>query len=134
MGKIDPGKQPNSLYYPSAFWIQVNQVLAVFLTTMGLAVLAVALRYTFWGPDISLVLQLIFFFLLFADAVCYFVAAWGVRRGKKWVCPFTIALLVVNILAAIFDDIGLADIVVMGFNLLMLVMLFYSKKEIYGSK
>lgn len=113
----------------------LRNVLIVLLGVMGFAVLAVAVRYTFWGPEIALVLRLIFFFLLFTDAVCYFVAAWGVRRGKKWVYTFTIALLAVNILAVIFDDIGLVDIVAMGFNLLMLIMLFYSKKEIYvGSK
>lgn len=100
---------------------------------MGFAVLTVAVRYTFWSPDISPILKTIFFILLGGDAVCYFVAAWGVRRGVKWTYLFTIGLIVINILAAIFDDVGLTDLVAAGINILMLVMLFYGNRKMYGS-
>jgi hypothetical protein len=109
--------------------IIVKKLLTVLLIVVGMAVLAVAVRYTFWPLDISLTLKIIFFVLLGGDAICYFVAAWGVAKNVKWLYPFTIALLVINTLGAIFDDIGLADIIASGINIVLLIMLIYVYKK-----
>ncbi|HOE15551.1 MAG TPA: hypothetical protein PLH82_02700, partial [Candidatus Paceibacterota bacterium] len=62
-------------------------------------------------------------------AICYFVAAWGILKNKKWLFPWTVALLIVNILALIFDDIGVIDISYGIFNFLILALVIYSYRK-----
>lgn len=107
----------------------MKKILTILLSLMGAGVLAVAVRYTFWGPDIPLVLRLIFFFLLFADAVCYFVAAWGVAKNIKKIYPLTIALLIINVFGTIFDDIGFVDIAAAAINIIIIILLVYNHRK-----
>jgi len=107
----------------------MKKILAVLLSLVGAGVLAVAINYTFFGPDLPLVLRLIFFFLLFADAVCYFVAAWGIFKKIKKIYPLTIALLVINALGIIFDDIGFVDIATAGVNIVIIILLIYDHQK-----
>jgi len=106
----------------------MKKILTILLALFGLGTLAVTVNYIFFGPEIPLALKVIFFALLFADTVCYFGAAWGVWKNIKWIYPLTIALLVVNALGLIFDDIGLVDILVAIFNIFVLVLLVYNRK------
>lgn len=107
----------------------IRSILAIFLVLFGLGTVVVAINYTFFSPDILLVLRLVFFFLLLTDAVCYFVAAWGVAKNIKWVYPLTIILLIVNILGLIFDDFGLIDASAAVVNIIILVLLVYNHKK-----
>ncbi len=106
------------------------KILAILLTLSGLGTLAVGIRYSFFGPDILLTLKIIFFALLFADAICYFGAAWGVLKNIKWLFPLTIALLIVNALGIIFDDIGLVDILAFLVNVIILVLVIYNHNKL----
>ena len=106
----------------------VKKILFYLLILSGLAVLLVAANYTFFSPNIPFVLRLIFFLLLLIDATCYFATAWGIFKNIKWLFWPTIVLLVLNTLAAIFDDFGLVDALASAFNLLVLIsFIFWSK-------
>jgi len=107
----------------------IEKILTVSFVLVGLGVLAVAVNYTFFGPDIPLVLRVIFFSLLFTDAICYFVAAWGVWKNIKWLYPLIIALLAINIIGIIFDDIGFVDIAAAVYNVILLVLLIHNHNK-----
>jgi hypothetical protein len=96
---------------------------------MGLGVLAAGTFYAVEPEMASLPIRLIFLFLLLADAVCYFVAAWGVCRDIKWVYPLAVILLIINTLALIFDNIGVIDLSVAAFNILLLILLIINHKK-----
>lgn len=105
-----------------------SKILVILLILSGIGTLLAAAGYPIYNPSLALNLRLIFFFLLFADAVCYFVAAWGANKNIKWLYPLTIALLVINALGLIFDDIGLVDISFSLFNILILIILIYNHR------
>jgi uncharacterized membrane protein len=108
----------------------MKKIPTILLTLFGLGTLAVAIRYSFFGPEIALNLKIIFFALLFADAVCYLIAAWGMWKNIKWIYPLTVALLVVNALAIIFDNIGLIDILAFLVNVIILVLVIYNHNKL----
>lgn len=108
----------------------LKKFLILILVLLGLLTLTVAVYYPINTTSISLTLRLMFFLLLSADAICYFVAAWGILISKKWFFPWTVALLVVNILALIFDDIGIIDLAYGVFNLLILILVIYYNRKI----
>ena len=103
----------------------LKKIIIISLIISGLSTSVVAVYYPINTVSISLALRLMFFLLLFADAICYFVAAWGILKNMKWLFPWTVALLVVNILALIFDDIGIIDLAYGIFNLLILILVVY---------
>ena len=108
----------------------LQKILVALFILVGLAVAAVAIRYSIFATTVALNLRLIFFAILFADAICFFVAAWGVAKNIKWLYPLTIALLVVNALGLIFDDIGFADIAATAINILLLILLIVNHRKI----
>ena len=108
----------------------LKKFLVLILVLLGLLTLAVAVYYPINTTSISLALRVMFFLLLSADAICYFVAAWGILINKKWLFPWTVALLVVNILALIFDDIGAIDLAFGVFNILILILVIYYNRKI----
>ena len=103
--------------------------LAYLLILLGLGVLAAAAGYPIYNPTVPLNWRLVLSLFLLADAACYFTAAWEVLKGIKWLSLPTMALLTINALAVIFDDIGLPDIIFLALNTSALALLIYSKKK-----
>lgn len=108
----------------------VKKILTALLIAMGLAVLAVVVGYPLLNGEIPANVIWIISVLMGADAICYFVAAWGVAKNVKWLYPLTTALLIVNALGAIFDDIGVIDVIFMVANTLILILLLNYRKKI----
>jgi hypothetical protein len=108
----------------------LRSFLIALLSIMGVAVSAVAVGYPLLNSEISTNVVLAISVLMGADAVCYFVATWGVAKKIKWLYPPTVVLLVVNILGAIFDDIGVVDIIFVMVNALILILLLNYQKKI----
>lgn len=67
---------------------------------------------------------------LFFAITPYFVVAWGVAKNVKWLYPLTTALLIVNALGTIFDDVGVIDVVFMVANTLILILLLNYRKKL----
>jgi len=108
----------------------MKRILTLILTFLGLAIVAVVVGYPLLDAEIPENVIWIISLLMGADAICYFVAAWGVAKNVKWLYPLTTALLIVNTLGAIFDDIGVIDVVFMVTNTLILVLLLNYRKKI----
>jgi len=107
----------------------LKKIISILLIISGLSTFVVAVYYPVNATTVSFSLKMIFFLLLFTDAVCYFVATWGILKNKKWLFPWTVALLVINILGLIFDDIGAIDITYGIFNFLILVLVIYNHQK-----
>ncbi len=97
---------------------------------MGLAVLAVVVGYPLLNREIPANVIWLISLLMGADAICYFVVAWGVAKNVKWMYPLTTALLIVNALGTIFDDVGVIDVVFMVANTLILILLLNYRKKL----
>lgn len=108
----------------------LRSFLIALLSIMGVAVSAVAVGYPLLNSEISANVVLIISVLMGMDAVCYFIAAWGVAKNMKWLYLPVIFLLVINILGAIFDDIGVIDVVFVVANILTLTFLYNYQKKI----
>ena len=108
----------------------MKKILTVLLIMMGLGILAAATFFAIEPEMVSLVILLVFLALLLIDAICYFVAAWGISKGVKWLYWPTIGILGINISGLVFDNIGFVDISVALFNILILILLIvYHKHE-----
>lgn len=108
--------------------LALPKIIATILILSGLGILAAAIFYALEPEMASLKIRLIFLALLTADAICYFIAAWGVQRSIKRLYFWTLALLSINFIALIFDDTGVIDLTVAGLNLLLLVMVILNFK------
>ncbi len=108
----------------------LKSILTILLSAMGLAVLAVVVGYPLLNGEIPANVIWLISVLMGVDAICYFVAAWGVAKNVKWLYPLTTALLIVNALGAIFDDVGVIDVVFMVANTLILILLLNYRKKL----
>jgi len=108
----------------------LRNTLITLLVLMGLAVLAVVVGYPLLNGEIPTNVIWLISVLMGADAICYFVAAWGVAKNIKWLYPLTTALLIVNALGVIFDDIGVIDVIFMVANTLILILLLNYRKKL----
>jgi len=106
----------------------IKNLLIILLSLSGLAILAMVAFWALEGEMASRLILLVFLTLMLFDAIGYFVAAWGVCRNIRKLYPWTLALLTINIIALIFDQIGVIDLTVGGINLLLLILVIYNHK------
>lgn len=107
----------------------MKKVLAALFIIMGLMILAVMAFFAIEPEMTSLPVLLTFLALFVIDAICYFVAAWGVSKNIKRLYWPTIAVLGINILALVFDNIGIVDISVALYNILLLILFIINMRR-----
>lgn len=107
-----------------------NILIALFvLSGLGIIVVAINNLVVLSNMNIPVVVSVIFGNLLAIDALFYFLVAWGLHKKTKWAFTMGLILVAVNILALIFDDFGLADVLAALFNLLLGAMLVIDRKN-----
>ena len=75
-------------------------------------------------------IYLLYAVLMLADAVVMLVCGLYIDRKNKTTFWFAVSALALNIFLTIFDQVGLVDILFVLLNLITLVILFVSRKEI----
>jgi hypothetical protein len=75
-------------------------------------------------------IYLVYAVLMLADAVVMLVCGLYIDRKHKVIFWFAVSALALNIFLTIFDQVGLVDILFALLNLMTLVILFMSRKEI----
>jgi len=109
----------------------LRKSLVVLFILAGLGIIFVAVYYLVSASnrDISFVIRLVLSLLMGLDALGYLLVAWGLSKNISWIYPFALVLLIINVLALFFDDIGWADISAILFNILFGVLLIIDKKH-----
>jgi lysylphosphatidylglycerol synthetase-like protein (DUF2156 family) len=68
-------------------------------------------------------------FAMFIEAAVLLFCFFGLKRRSKRIFWLTIAILAVNVIATIFDQIGMIDILYMLLNLIAIILLYLSRNE-----
>jgi hypothetical protein len=98
--------------------IAVNGVIWVLLAAVGLTRAS------------SITSTMAFVYLLaLTDAAVLLWLAWRLGSRSRWVYYFALAVIVVNAVLSITDEIGLADIAVLGLNLVTLALLLSTRSR-----
>lgn len=95
------------------------------LGIFGVVILVSAMFFMVTNTHVMFLIRLIMASILFLDAICYFVAAWGIAKNIRWIENLTVFLLAINALGVIFDDIGFYDILTLVSNIILLFMLIF---------
>lgn len=111
----------------------LHHLLIFLLALTGVGLLVLAVFYYQTQTNIATNVRAIIAGLFFLDAIFYFVVAWGVCRKIKWLYWCGIALVAVNAVAIIFDDIGFYDIIASLINIPLLIMLISDRKQLNPS-
>lgn len=106
--------------------IMMKKIISVLLAFFGILTLITGIYYYANTPLIDKTIRTIMFSLFVADAIFYLAASWGVFKKIRWLFWPTIALLAVNILALVFDDIGWVDLSAGFYNLIIIILLLTS--------
>jgi hypothetical protein len=65
--------------------------------------------------------------LMFANAVVLTAIGWGLGTRRWWFYYLALLVLLVNIVLGMTDQVGLADVLVMALNAVMLVLVFVNR-------
>lgn len=84
--------------------------------------------------SVPITIRTIFLLLLTLDAILYFVASWVVAKKIKRFFYAVIFLLSINIIALIFDDVGLVDLLAGFYNLMLIILLAINLKKENGKR
>jgi len=68
-------------------------------------------------------------FAMFVEAAVLLFCFFGLKKRSKRIFWLTAAILAVNIIATIFDQVGMIDILYMLLNFVTLTALYFSRKE-----
>lgn len=107
----------------------VHSFLIILILLTGGIGIVLAILYPLSQTSLGISTRLIVTSFLMIDAICYFVAAWGVHRRIKWIYALSIALFLANALATIFDEIGVYDVLASILNIILLVLLVTDNKK-----
>lgn len=109
--------------------MKMNKVASIMLGLSALVTAFVAIYFTFSATSVSLAIRLVFLALIIADTICYLTAAIGAwKKSGKWF-SWAVTIVAVNMAGAIFDDIGIADISFLAYNLIILALLILENKK-----
>lgn len=104
----------------------MKKIISVLLAFLGILTLIAGIYYYMNNPTVDQTTRIILSSLFVADAILYLAASWGVFKKIRWLFWPTIALLAVNILALVFDDIGWVDLSAGFYNLIIIILLLTS--------
>jgi len=107
-----------------------NKITAILLAFGGLFTLTAGIYFFARSASVPITIRTIFLLLLVVDAILYFVASWVVAKKIKRFFYAVVLLLSINIIALIFDDVGLVDLLAGFYNLILIILLaIYFKIE-----
>lgn len=87
--------------------------------------LFIAVGYLFTKTDVGFLIKS----LVFLEPVFFAVALWGVIRKNELIGNLTILGLSLNIVLAITDEVGIADLTALALSLIALLFLIRARRE-----
>jgi len=82
-------------------------------------------------PTVPLQWQPLLAGLMLANAAAMLLSAILLEKQHRFYYPFAIALMITNALATIFDQIGLVDLAILFFDLILIGVLIAGRKSIF---
>ncbi|OPZ23677.1 MAG: hypothetical protein BWZ03_00423 [bacterium ADurb.BinA186] len=114
--------------------MKLNKIIAILLAPVGLLTLVAGFYFFVNTQSAPVVIRWIFVSLMTLDAILYFVASWAIFRKIRWFYYPAIFLLAINMIALVFDDVGLVDLVVGFYNAILIVLVLVFLKNENGQK
>ena len=83
--------------------------------------------------DVHQIIARVVVALMFANALTFFLIAWGLGRGSRFLYWLGLAQVAVNLLLSVTDQISLWDLLVLLLNAITLALLFAQRRR-FGVK